>query len=180
LRAEAHPLPNRILMRPIVFGEFLIHDDDELVVGVVVLIEKASANQPNADGFEVIADDLRRCSGGLVGIARIDIAFGDKCPVEVAACGGEGVGQAHGLNARLLPELPEQLVIEVVDLCLRRVLRPRQCIDGGSDVVGTESEIDGTHLAETAQEKAGSGEQDKRNGDFHDNERGAQACMAAA
>jgi hypothetical protein len=35
--------------------EFLIYDDDELVVGVVVLIEKASANQCHADGFEVIA-----------------------------------------------------------------------------------------------------------------------------
>ena len=78
VRADRDSLPDRILMWPIVFGEFPIHDDDELVGNVVGLIEIASVNQRNADGFEIIADDMRRRSDLLLGTLRIDIAVCDK------------------------------------------------------------------------------------------------------
>ena len=65
-------------MRPIVLGELVIDDDDELIAGVVGLGEVTAANQRSADGLEVVADDLGRRSGGLVGTAGIDITVDDK------------------------------------------------------------------------------------------------------
>ena len=89
--AYAYPLTNRILMRPIVRGESSIDDDDELVIGIVGVIEVAPANQRYADCFEVVANDLRRRRRGEI-VVRIGIAVGDKCPIASAARGGEGIG----------------------------------------------------------------------------------------
>ena len=123
-------------MRPIVFGEFSIHDDDGLVVGVVGLIEITSANQRNADGFEVIADELRRYSGShQAGVARIDIAVHDKCIWVADAIDGEGVRQTHGLNARQLLELLELMAPDVVLVA-----------DGGGVVAAARAPIHGIDL----------------------------------
>ena len=166
-------------MRPVVFGEVVIDDDDELVVGVVGLGEVAAANQRDAHGLEVVADDLRGRSGGLVGAARIDISVGNE-RLDAVAGGGKGGGEAGGFDAGQLAQLLKQPVVEGIDLGLCGVLLLRQRVGGGGDVVGAKAEIGLAHIAEAAQQQAGSGEQDERDGDLRDHQRGAQARVAAA
>ena len=45
-------------MRPIVLGELMVHNDDELGVGGVRFIEKATPERRCADRLKVVADEL--------------------------------------------------------------------------------------------------------------------------
>ena len=62
--------------------------------------------------------------------------------------------------------MTNQLLIECIDRRLGCVLLLRQRVSGRKNMVGAETEINGTHLLKTPQQQTGSHEQHQSHGDF--------------
>ncbi len=179
--ADAHAFADGVLAGPGLLGELLIHDDDELGVGLVVGFgEETSAEEGNAHGAEDVSLDLD--GGGEIdgaGLGR-DVAFRDEGAVALVAVGGQEGGEAGGFDAGQRAEAAEEILIELVDGGLRCVLLVGQAVVGDEGVVGVVAEAGLAHFLKAAQQEAGGGKKDEGDGDLGDDEAGAEARVSGA
>ncbi len=171
--ADVHAAAEGSLPGPAVACHGLVDDDDQRAIGAIMRREIAACDEGNAEGVEVVAVDQSK-GGKSEAPAGRGLAFNGIGGQRVVAISGKRVADPCADHRRARGEAVEHGVIEIVGGGLRRVLLERQLIAGDEHVLGLEAGVDGEHSAIAAQEDAGGCEEKQGDGDFRDDEAGAE------
>ena len=184
---DADRLAQRIFSREVAIGERLVDHRHPRRRRDVFLVNRASAQQPDAERVEHLRVDLVQIGDRLLaGLRRRAADDLERMRPHVQRQPADHAGASH---ARQRPHAREQLVVE--DLGLRgdevgvlrglvEVLRAAEEDVGGQQPVGVEAGQIALLPEEAAHHQTGADEEHHRERDLHDQERAPRAATAAA
>ena len=172
--------PDRILVRPETARHRLVDDENRRRVGAVLVAEKPAANQRDLGGAEIascreIEEDLRLASGRGSG------AVEKRNPGRPGVTGkGQAADQRGGFYSGNLLDPIEDLLVKIPRRIGLGVLRARQTIFQGEQVLRLEPDVGLEQFAEAANQQAGRDQEQDRERDLRDDESAAHPIPARA